>query len=115
MVAQGVGTGPKANTVKMCVTREDSERLFMPQQDGRCPRQAAQHIAGTMKITFSCSGNPPTCGESEFTLLGDTGYTSKTFVNKTVQGRPEQLTMNQSGKWLGAGCGTIKPITPPKK
>lgn len=44
------------------------------------------------------------------TLLGDTGYTGKTLVNTTSRGKPEQVTMEQSGKWLGADCGTVKPL-----
>jgi hypothetical protein len=108
MGAQSVG--PKANTVKVCVTREDSERMFMPQQGGQCTQQAVQRSAGTVKVKFSCSGNPPTSGESEMTLLGDTAYTGKTLVNTTAHGKPEQLTMDQSGKWLGADCGTVKPL-----
>jgi hypothetical protein len=117
MGAQGVGMGPKANAVKVCVTREDSERMFLPQQGGQCTQQAVQRIAGTVKIKFSCNGSPPTSGESEMTLLGDTGYTGKTLVNTTTHGKPEQLSMDQSGKWLGADCSALKPISraPAKK
>ncbi|WP_293603166.1 DUF3617 domain-containing protein [Polaromonas sp. UBA4122] len=111
MAAQGVGMGPKANAVKVCVTREDSARMFMPQQGGQCTQQAVQRSAGTVKVQFSCSGNPPTSGETEITLLGDTAYTGKTLVNTTAHGKPEQLTMDQSGKWLGADCGTLKPLS----
>ncbi|MFZ2295254.1 MAG: DUF3617 family protein, partial [Polaromonas sp.] len=87
-----------------------SERMLMPRQDGQCTQQAVQRTAGTVKLKFSCEGNPPTSGESELTLQGDTGYTGKTRINTVSNGKPEQLSMDQSGKWLGADCGTVKPL-----
>lgn len=110
MAGRGVGMSPKANTMKVCVTKEDSERMLMPRQDGQCTQQAIQRTAGTVKVKFSCKGNPPTSGESELTLQGDTGYTGKTRINTVSNGKPEQLSMDQSGKWLGADCGTVKPL-----
>ena len=32
----------------------------------------------------------------------------------TVEGKPQKVNMEGSGKWLGADCGTVKPVMPPK-
>jgi hypothetical protein len=42
-------------------------------------------------------------------------YSSKMVITTAVQGKPEKITAEGSGKWLGADCGTIKPMMPPKK
>lgn len=110
MAARGVSIGPSATTVKICVTREESERVFMPRQQGECTQQTVQRSGNTVKVKFSCNGNPPTSGESEITLQGDTGYTGRTTLNTVAHGKPEKMTMDQSGKWLGADCGNIKPL-----
>jgi hypothetical protein len=39
----------------------------------------------------------------------------KMAVNSTVQGKPETMNMNTSGKWLSADCGSIKPMMPTNK
>jgi hypothetical protein len=58
----------------------------------------------------TCGGQPPTSGEGEVTFSSPTAYTSKSIVNTSVEGKPERMTMDQSGKWLAADCGAVKPI-----
>ena len=41
-------------------------------------------------------------------------YTTNMVVNSTVDGKPEQMTMDSRGKWLSADCGNVKPIKRPK-
>jgi hypothetical protein len=82
----------------------------VPQSDKNCTHQVAQRTGNTMKIKFSCSGNPPTTGEGEVTILSPTAYKGKSTMNTTVNGKPERMTMEQTGKWLSADCGNIKPI-----
>jgi hypothetical protein len=48
--------------------------------------------------------------------MGPDSYAMKMVMNTSVQGRPEKMTMDGSGKWLGADCGSVKPFPlPPKK
>ena len=37
-------------------------------------------------------------------------YSSKSVMNTTVEGKPERMTMDQTGKWLSADCGALKPV-----
>jgi hypothetical protein len=30
-------------------------------------------------------------------------------IRSTVEGKPETMNIDGSGKWLAAGCGSIKP------
>ncbi len=110
MAQQGMSMGAGGRSVKMCITKEQAERDELPQQEGRCSQQVVQRTATTMKVKFSCTGNPPTSGESEVTFASPTAYTGKSTVNTTVQGKPERMNMEQSGKWLSADCGSIKPM-----
>ncbi|HET6491761.1 MAG TPA: DUF3617 domain-containing protein [Burkholderiales bacterium] len=110
MAQQGMSMGAGGRSVKMCITKEQAERDELPQQEGRCSQQVVQRTATTMKVQFSCTGNPPTSGESEVTFASPTAYTGKSTVNTTVQGKPERMNMEQSGKWLSADCGSIKPM-----
>jgi hypothetical protein len=110
MAQQGMSMGSQGRSVRMCITKEQAERDEVPQQEGNCTQQVVQRTANTMKVKFSCTGNPPATGESEVTFASPTAYTGKSIVNTTVDGKPERMTMDQSGKWLAADCGNIKPM-----
>jgi len=107
----GPGTGM---TVQMCVTKEMAERHDMPQGRGECRTTSQQKSGNTMKVAFACS-NPPSTGEAQMTFSGPEAYSSKVTVNTTVNGRPETMNMDSSGKWLASDCGSVKPPMMPKK
>jgi hypothetical protein len=111
MLAQsGVSMGAKANTVKVCISAEQAAHMEVPQKDGQCKQDITQRSGSTMKFKFSCAGQPPTSGEGEITFTSPTSYTSKSVVNTAVEGKPERMTMDQTGQWLSADCGALKPV-----
>lgn len=120
MAQRGMKMGPgagggQAMTMKMCMTREMVERNQMPsQQRGDCKSTVQPRVGNTTKMSFTCT-NPPSTGEGTYTMNGSDAYTMKMVVNTTVQGRPETMNMEGSGRWLGADCGDVKPIRPPAK
>ncbi|HTH78633.1 MAG TPA: DUF3617 domain-containing protein [Ramlibacter sp.] len=105
--------GGNGMTMKICMTKEMIERNQMPQQQrGDCKTTLQPSVGNTKKMSFTCT-NPPSSGEGEYTLTSADSYHMKMVVNTQVQGKPETMNMEGSGKWLGADCGDIKPIRPP--
>jgi hypothetical protein len=97
-------------TIKVCMTKEMVERNEVPtQQRGDCKSTRQQVSGNTMKIAFSCT-NPPSSGEGEVSFGSPESYSMKMLVNTMVQGKPEKVNMEGSGRWLGADCGDIKPL-----
>jgi hypothetical protein len=95
------------------MTKEMIERNQMPHQErGDCKTTVQPRVGSTTKMSFTCT-NPPSNGEGEYTLTSADSYHMKMVVNTQVQGKPETMNMEGSGKWLGADCGDIKPIRPP--
>lgn len=112
MAQQGVGMGPKGQTVKVCVSKEQAEMDGIPPQQG-CTQKVQRVDASTMKVAFSCKGGqgqPPSSGEGTVTMQGPTAYTGQFKFKTESQGKPEQIDMAQSGKWLSDSCGAIKPM-----
>ncbi len=112
MAQQGVGMGPKGQTVKVCITKEQADLDNIPQQEG-CTQKVQRVDASTMKVAFSCKGSqgqPPSSGEGTITMQGPTAYTGQFRFKTETQGKPEQIDMAQSGKWLSDNCGAIKPM-----
>ena len=115
MAKQGVSMGAGGSgqmTAKVCMTQEMIERNEIPAQQGNCKTTSQPRTGNTQKLQFTCS-DPPSSGEGLYTFVSSEAYTTKLVVHTTAQGKPETMNMNATGKWLGADCGTIKPMRPP--
>ena len=109
MAKQGVGIGPGGNSVKVCLSKEDAERDSPPQQEG-CT-QTTRRSGNVWQVAFQCKGPPPSSGDGQLTLVSPTAYTGNFTIRTEHDGKPETLKMTQNGKWLGADCGNIRPVT----
>jgi hypothetical protein len=118
MAKNGVKMGSAAPgggmTMKVCMTKEMVERQAFPSQQGDCKTTQQSRSGNTMKMAFACT-KPPSSGEGQFTVMSPEAYTMKMAVTSTATGKPEKVDMEGSGKWLGADCGSIKPVSLPKK
>ena len=118
MGSQGInmtGNAAGAMVVKTCITKEMAERSQLPvQTDGDCTSTMSDKSSTGMKFKFVCT-KPPSSGEGQFTLMGDSAYTMKMKINSTDKGKPVATTMEGSGKWLSSDCGNVKPLLAPKK
>lgn len=118
MAKQGVtmAAGPGGAMVsKMCLTREMVERQQLPMSDkGNCTNTVSNSSSSGMDIRFTCT-NPAASGQGRVNLRGDSGYDMKMTMNSVHQGQPVSATVEATGKWLGADCGSIQPLALPKK
>ena len=113
MAKQGMkmgARGPGGTTSQMCMTKEMVERNEVPAQRGECRTTKQERSGNTIRMAYQC--NDGTRGEGEYTVVGPESYRMKSTVHMAGQGRPETMTMDGSGRWLGADCGSIKP--PPR-
>jgi hypothetical protein len=112
-VQMGMGPGPMS--MKTCLTREMVERNEMPVQHGNCKTTKQERTGNTLRVTYTCT-KPPSTTEGEYTFQSPEAFTVKMTVNTaTGDGRRDTMTVDGSGKWLGADCGKLKPVQPPGK
>jgi hypothetical protein len=106
-----VDLGPGgAMRTRMCMTREMIEREEFPVQEGDC-RQTTTRVSDTrVKVVFSCTNPPDVSGDGEITVLSDTSYRARMRVRSDHGAAETDVT----GKWLGANCGSIPPISIPR-
>ena len=117
MAKQGVGMGAGvggAMTLKVCMTKEMVERNEVAAQEGDCKTTTSARMGNSMKMSVVCT-KPPSNGEGQITFVSPDAYTVKMMMNSMAGGKPEKMTMDGSGKWLGSDCGSIKPLVMPKK
>jgi hypothetical protein len=108
MARPGLQMGPGGDSIRMCLTREMVERDQIPANQGDCKVTQQQRSGNTLRANFTCS-NPPSSGESQVTFTSSETYSMRTTATATVGGRPERMTVEGTGKWLGADCGSLKP------
>jgi hypothetical protein len=114
MARQGMkaGAAPGAGggmNVQVCLTKEMVERNEMPsQQRGSCRSMAQQRIANTMKIAFVCT-DPTSRGDGQITFNSPESYAMKMTVESMREGKASKMSMQATGSWRGADCGSVKP------
>lgn len=118
-----MGGGPGGGmSIQMCMTKDMVERHEMPvQQKGDCKTTVQERSGKTIKTAYSCT-TPPSSGEGEMTFVSSEAYHSKMTINSSLSGKPDKMTIEGAGKWLGADCGSVKPpaaqvppVAPPRK
>jgi hypothetical protein len=108
-VKMGSGGPAGGMSLQICMTREMVEKNELPAQQGDCKTTTQSRSGNTMKMAFACT-NPPSSGEGQVTFNGAESYTSRMNISTQVQGKPEKVTMQGSGKWLAADCGNVRPL-----
>ena len=105
-MAPGKGGGM---AMKVCMTKEQTERNEVPMQDG-CKITSLQRNGNTTKMAYSCA-NPPSTGEGEFTLQSPEAHTSKMTVKAVVNGKTETTTMAISSR-RSRRRSELRPVQP---
>lgn len=104
MASQGMSFDLKGSSIQVCLTQQEIDRGQLPQQDG-CEQQISQTGDNSYSFSFSCDTKPPTSGEGDMTFSSRKAYSGSASFTTEVNGKAEQMTMQQSGKWLKADCG----------
>ena len=112
MAKQGVSLGAGgagSMSVKICMTKEMIERDEIATQEGDCKTTRAPWVGNSMKMSFVCT-RPPSKGDGQVTIISPQAYTMQMTLDTTASGKPERVTMNNTGKWLSAECGSVRPL-----
>jgi len=116
MAKQGVhlASTPGGGTViKTCMTQDMVERNAVATQQGDCTHTSSPRVGNRMPFSFVCT-QPPSRGEGQVTFVSPEAYSVQMAATAVVNGKPEKMDLQASGRWLGANCGTIQPLAAPK-
>jgi hypothetical protein len=103
---------------KVCMSKESMDTDAWHQQSQRemsCTTQRSKS-GNVWKWHSSCPAPHASESDGEATFVSDTQYTMKVVTTTTREGGEKTTrTMTGQSKWLGADCGDIKPVVPPRK
>ncbi|MCW8194976.1 DUF3617 domain-containing protein [Proteobacteria bacterium 005FR1] len=109
MASRGIGLDLESYTAQTCITPEQAKAGELPQPSDDCTQEVLEQSKDGYKVRFTCEG---TTGEGEIRLLSDKAYEGKVTINTTMNGQSEQIIASQSGTWVSADCGSVKPMSP---
>lgn len=96
-------------TVKACVSQKMIDAgANIGLDDGNCKYKQGANVGGTQTFSFTCA-TPASSGEGKTVYQGNE-YTSTMKMSTSVTGKKDVITTETKGKWLGADCGSIKPM-----
>ena len=113
MASRGVKMGAQGSSVKFCLTKEQAARPAEPRVNDNCTQQVERRSGNTVRFKFECTRPEGSSGEGEMTYLNDKAYTGKTNMTAQIEGKPQEMSMEMTGKWLAADCGDVKPRATP--
>lgn len=115
MAKQGVqmASTPGGTAIKTCMTQDMVERNAMATQQGDCTHTSSPRVGNRMPFSFVCT-QPPSRGEGQVTFTSPEAYTVQMAATTVVNGKPEKIDVQASGRWLGTNCGAIQPLAAPR-
>ena len=108
MMAQSGAGAPKLSSsggivLTACITPEMAARQEVPTgQNGHC-KSNNQVVPGGMNVSFNCT-DPASSGEGHLQFKGDSAFVMTMDVSTEARGKPEQMTVETSGRWLSSSC-----------
>ena len=112
-----IGSNVSANTLRVCITKEQAERDAPPEHGGQCSRTDVVRSGNTTRFSFACtSAHTSITGKGVFTQLSDTAYTVTSDADMAMHGTPTHTHTEMAGKFVSSDCGDVKPmVAPPAK
>ena len=106
---------------RICITKEMAERDQAPEmnyKESGCQPKNYQRAGGSYSVDIVCDGpDMKGRGTARGKFSGSDSFTSTYDFKGTMHGQPLTQHQESSGKWLGADCGSVAPVTgaPPRR
>ena len=114
MASHGMGMSGAPNTVRVCVTKEQVDRGFKPEDNGHCTRTNVSTSGNTTAFDFACrSEHGSLTGHGTFTAMGDSAFTVSTATDNVTPKMTMHMQSDIAGRFVSSDCGDVKPMTPP--
>jgi hypothetical protein len=112
MAAQGVGLGGAPHSVRVCITKEQAARDFVPDRngDGKCTRQEMSRSGNTIRFAYTCGeGDTQVTGQGSAVLADGRAFTVTTESDVKNPRHPMHVSSRIEGRFVASDCGDVKP------
>ncbi len=100
----------KPTVTKSCMTKERfvTESPAVERPGTSCQHTIQTNTATLLENTMTCTGARPSKAVSRTEAQSQTAFTATVTSTSASQGREMSVTIDMTGKWLGADCGDVK-------
>ena len=114
MASHGMGAGGAPSSIRVCITKEQAERDFTPDNSGRCQHTNVVRSGNVIKFDFTCtSARSDVSGHGIFTLMGDSAFAVSSASDMVSHNTTMHSQTDIAGKFISGDCGDVKPIETP--
>jgi hypothetical protein len=103
-------SGATTNVSQSCMTKEDISKFKYNQQKS-CKVTVVSSTSSKEEFKFECTGEQASTGSMKMEAVDSTHVNGLVVINMTANGRPMNMKVTTSAKWLGADCGNVKPAS----
>jgi hypothetical protein len=112
MASRGMGMGGAPNAMRVCLTKEQIERGFRPEERGHCSRTNVSSSGNVTKFDFACQSDRGTSvsGHGTYTEMGDSAFTATTVADTVSPRATMHVQSDIAGRFVSSDCGDVKPL-----
>jgi hypothetical protein len=110
MKQKGIDMGSGDGSMKVCLSRESLDQGSWQGTQFGCKTDFKTRTASAWAWHSVCT-NPPSESDGEAIFASPERYTVKSTSKASFQGQPTEAQMTVNAQWVGADCGTLKPMT----
>ena len=104
-------TGNKTDVSQSCMTADELSK-FARNQYKSCNVTTVSSSRNKEEFSFECeNGGSKSTGTMKIEAVDSTHINSLVVINMTAGGRPMNMKITNTSKWLGADCGSVKPAS----
>lgn len=108
--AQGGAGTPHVH--KSCVTKEDLSKPLDTGDDKECKKTILKSTSSEQDVRLDCTrGTQKSTGTIHFVANNPESVSGTMDMQMSDTGGAMTVKMNFNGKWLGASCGDVKPMS----
>lgn len=95
---------PRTHVSKECITEEDLQEPFKPDQEENCTTKVVKSSANSQEFELNCTGKHVSHGTMRIDTPTPESMTGKLQVEIENEGKAMTLNTQLKGRWLGASC-----------
>jgi hypothetical protein len=113
MASHGMGAGGTPNAHRVCITKEQIDRGFKPEEHGHCSRSNVSSSGNVTKFDFACQSErgSSVTGHGIYTETGDSAFAASTVADTVSPKMTMHIQSEIVGKFIASDCGDVKPVT----
>jgi len=113
MKQRGIPDMTKPIVVQICMTQEQAKlgpQARLAQAGTKCATRVVSQTATSSISEAVCHGRMEGTVRTEISWRGDVHYDSSSSLKGKMDGRAQDFASRQSGDWVKADCGAVKPL-----